>query len=33
MPTFAPDRYEDYGEVAILPVSALSAYPERLSFE
>ena len=33
MPTFAPDRYGVYGEVAILPVSALSAYPDRLTFE
>ena len=33
MPTFPPDRYGVYGEVAILPVSAMSVYPERLSFE
>ncbi len=33
MPTFPPDRYGVYGEVAILPVSAMSTYPERLSFE
>ena len=32
MPTFSPDLYGVYGEVAILPISALSAYPERLSF-
>jgi len=33
MPTFPPDRYGVYGEVAILPVSAMSVYPERLSYE
>lgn len=33
MPTFPPDHYGVYGEVAILPVSAMSVYPERLSYE
>ena len=32
LPTFPPDRYGVYGEVAILPLSAMSVYPERLSF-
>jgi len=33
MPTFPPHRYGVYGEVAILPASAIKAFPDRLSFE
>ncbi len=33
VPAFMADAYGIYGEVAIVPVSALAAYPARLSFE
>ncbi|MBN9418473.1 NADPH:quinone reductase [bacterium SCN 62-11] len=33
VPGFPADQYGVYGEVAIVPVSALAAYPEALSFE
>lgn len=33
VPAFAADRYGVYGEVAIVPASALAAYPSHLSFE
>jgi NADPH:quinone reductase-like Zn-dependent oxidoreductase len=33
VPSFRSDEYGVYGEVAILPVSALAAYPESLSYE
>lgn len=33
VPAFAADRYGVYGEVAIVPASALAAYPAKLSFE
>lgn len=33
VPSFRSDEYGVYGEVAILPVSALAAYPEKLSYE
>jgi NADPH:quinone reductase-like Zn-dependent oxidoreductase len=32
VPAFAADAYGVYGEVAILPVGALAAYPSRLSY-
>lgn len=33
VPSFSLANYGVYGEVAIVPASALAAYPERLSFE
>lgn len=33
VPSFRSDEYGVYGEVAILPASALASYPERLSYE
>ena len=33
VPAFMADAYGVYGEVAIVPASALAAYPARLSFE
>ena len=33
VPSFRSDEYGVYGEVAILPVTALAAYPVRLSYE
>lgn len=33
VPSFAADQYGVYGEVAIVPASALAAYPEQLSPE
>lgn len=33
VPAFAADAYGVYGEVAILPASALAAYPSKLSYE
>jgi NADPH:quinone reductase-like Zn-dependent oxidoreductase len=33
VPAFPVDRYGVYGEVAIVPASALARYPARLSFE
>ena len=33
VPSFMVDQYGVYGEVAIVPASALAAYPENLSFE
>jgi NADPH:quinone reductase-like Zn-dependent oxidoreductase len=33
VPAFALNEYGVYGEVAIVPASALAAYPEHLSFE
>ena len=33
VPCFTPNDYGVYGEVAIVPVRALAAYPEALSFE
>ncbi len=33
VPAFLADQYGVYGEVAIVPASALAAYPEKLSFE
>lgn len=33
VPAFAADKYGVYGEVAIVPVSAVAEYPARLSYE
>jgi NADPH:quinone reductase-like Zn-dependent oxidoreductase len=33
VPTFMADKYGVYGEVAIVPATALAEYPERLSYE
>ena len=33
VPSFMADKYGVYGEVAIVPASALASYPEHLSFE
>lgn len=33
VPSFAAEKYGVYGEVAILPASALAAYPPKLSYE
>lgn len=33
VPAFAADKYGVYGEVAIVPVSAMAEYPARLSYE
>jgi len=33
VPSFILGKYGVYGEVAIVPASALAAYPEHLSFE
>ena len=33
VPAFPADRYGVYGEVAIVPVNSLAAYPDRLTYE
>ncbi len=33
VPAFAVDKYGVYGEVAIVPASAIAAYPEKLTYE
>jgi NADPH:quinone reductase-like Zn-dependent oxidoreductase len=33
VPAFPADKYGVYGEVAIVPVNAIAAYPEKLSYE